>query len=294
MGSGQSTGVGDFGGGFGRSYGGGNDISFGSSIDQPRNQMESDHTFEWNRNSFTTNRANDVLSGFGNERDGMTFGGLFKDTRDQLGLGQTFEWRGNRYNTYKGDDALSGIGGEKNGMTFGGALTDPLYQTDFGNTFQWEKNQLQHDDDSPLKFEGGRNKMSFGEAFKDARDQMGPGHTFDWRGKSYTTDRADDPPKISNIGLRGVGEARDDPLRNGAFRNVIRPEVNLNLGSGSQTSSGPLHSNWMKETYSGASRKTARSDQLTISGNEASRKVNSTCSVYYSSIINLNISDGSV
>lgn len=34
---------------------------------------------------------------------------------------------------------------------------------------------------------------SFGEAFSAARSEKGPGSTFDYGGKSYTTDRADDP-----------------------------------------------------------------------------------------------------
>ncbi len=109
---------------------------------------------------------------------------------------------------------------------------------------------------------GGRNDRSFGSAFKEARDQMGPGHTFEWRGKSYTTNRADDPPNRS-----------DDALSNGAFRNDKGPHVGPNIGSSSNASSGALNSNWMDMTYSGASSKTAASDKLTISGNEASRKV---------------------
>jgi hypothetical protein len=40
-----------------------------------------------------------------------------------------------------------------------------------------------------------RDEMSFGKAFADARREMGAGKTFTWRGKSYTTDLAEEAPR---------------------------------------------------------------------------------------------------
>lgn len=37
-------------------------------------------------------------------------------------------------------------------------------------------------------------EQSFSAAFAAARKEKGPGKTFTWKGKSYTTDRADDKP----------------------------------------------------------------------------------------------------
>lgn len=39
-----------------------------------------------------------------------------------------------------------------------------------------------------------RDEMSFSRAFADARREMGAGKTFTWRGKSYTTDLAEEAP----------------------------------------------------------------------------------------------------
>lgn len=48
--------------------------------------------------------------------------------------------------------------------------------------------------------EGNRIKQqSFGEAFAAARKELGPGKTFTWNGKSYSTNRADDPKPVAEM-----------------------------------------------------------------------------------------------
>lgn len=44
-------------------------------------------------------------------------------------------------------------------------------------------------------------EMSFGKAFAAARKEMGAGKSFTWKGKSYSTNRADDKPAAAKSSL---------------------------------------------------------------------------------------------
>ena len=48
--------------------------------------------------------------------------------------------------------------------------------------------------------------MSFGRAFAAARREKGKGKTFTWKGKSYSTNRADDAPSSGSRGSSGSSE----------------------------------------------------------------------------------------
>ena len=49
-----------------------------------------------------------------------------------------------------------------------------------------------------------KKEMSFKDTFAAERKKQGPGGTFEWRGKKYTTDRADDKKKDSNMPKKKV------------------------------------------------------------------------------------------
>lgn len=94
--------------------------------------------------------------------DNQSFGATFAAARASKGPGQTFQYKGKSYSTNRADDcAPPAATAGRSGVS--GAPRSP--------------------DDS-----------SFGTAFATARASKGPGQTFQFKGKSYSTDRADDKP----------------------------------------------------------------------------------------------------
>ena len=66
--------------------------------------------------------------------------------------------------------------------------------------------------------------MSFGKAFAAARKEKGAGETFTWKGKSYTTDRADDKPSKGKSGSTDIAAMAKEAIdRSGPTRPRARP-----------------------------------------------------------------------
>jgi hypothetical protein len=66
--------------------------------------------------------------------------------------------------------------------------------------------------------------MSFGKAFAAARKEKGAGNTFTWKGKSYSTNRADDKPSKNKSGSTDIAAMAKEAIdRSGPTRPRARP-----------------------------------------------------------------------
>jgi hypothetical protein len=71
-----------------------------------------------------------------------------------------------------------------------------------------------------------RDEMSFGRAFADARREMGGGKTFTWRGKSYTTDLAEETPRRAGRSTEEIARSASAAIDRAEGKPATRPQQN--------------------------------------------------------------------
>ena len=71
-----------------------------------------------------------------------------------------------------------------------------------------------------------RDEMSFSRAFADARREMGAGKTFTWRGKSYTTDLAEEAPRRTGRSTEEIARSASAAIDRAEGKPATRPQQN--------------------------------------------------------------------
>ena len=102
--------------------------------------------------------------------EATAFGNAFAKAHAELGPGRTFEFNGKLYSTNHAKPAVPKA---------------PMVSQHVG---------MGHMGHGHSSFAHSNSGPSFKTAFADARAAHGPGATFNWHGKSYSTNKADDPP----------------------------------------------------------------------------------------------------